>query len=114
MNVCFLWAIFEKNLPADSHTTASLLFFGPLLIPIEKLSFIRDSICKATEFLFFFFHLKKTIDPDGVNIHEETECSLVCYLIIFFNISLSLIYTISGTYYENMLHMLEICLLYRF
>ena len=85
-------------------------FFGPLqLIPIEKLFSIRDSIGKATE--FFFFNLKKTIDPDGLNIHEETECSLLCYLIIFFNISLSLIYTISATYYENMLHMLEICLL---
>ena len=67
----------KKNLPADSHTTASLIFLVPLqLIPIEKLFSIRDSIRKATEFFFcFFFQLKKTIDPDGLNIHEETECS---------------------------------------
>ena len=55
-----------------------------LLIPIEKIFSNRDSIRKARE--AFLIQKGKTIDPDGLNIREETYqyCYLLsCYFIIF-------------------------------
>ena len=43
---------------------------GMLLIPIEKIFSNRDSIRKARE--AFLIQKGKTIDPDGLNIREET------------------------------------------
>ena len=43
------------------------------------------------------------------NIHEETDCSLkLCYLIIFFNSNLSLIYTVNY-FYVFPVHIKKIC-----
>ena len=48
------------------------------LIPIEKISSIRGHRN------FFLIQKGRTMDPDGLNIHEESDCSLTCYVIIFF------------------------------
>ena len=55
-----------------------------MLIPMEKIFFNRDSIRKARK--AFLIKKGRTIDPDGLNIREETHYScylLTCYFIIF-------------------------------
>ena len=55
----------EHFLSSPNHTANDML-----LIPIEKVFSNRDSIRKARE--AFLIQKGKTIDPDGLNIHEET------------------------------------------
>ena len=55
----------EHFLSSPNHTANDML-----LIPIEKIFSNRDSIRKARE--AFLIQKGKTIDPDGLNIREET------------------------------------------
>ena len=55
----------EHFLSSPNHTANDML-----LIPIEKIFSNRDSIRKARE--AFLIKKGKTIDPDGLNIREET------------------------------------------
>ena len=55
----------EHFLSSPNHTANDTL-----LIPIEKIFSNRDSIRKARE--AFLIQKGKTIDPDGLNIREET------------------------------------------
>ena len=55
----------EHFLSSPNHTANDML-----LIPIEKIYSNRDSIRKARE--AFLIQKGKTIDPDGLNIREET------------------------------------------
>ena len=55
----------EHFLSSPNHTANDML-----LIPIEKIFSNRDSIRKARE--AFLIQKGKTIDPAGLNIHEET------------------------------------------
>ena len=55
----------EHFLSSPNHTANDML-----LIPIEKIFSKRDSIRKARE--AFLIQKGKTIDPDGLNIREET------------------------------------------
>ena len=51
--------------PCPNHTANDMI-----LIPIEKIFSNRDSIRKARE--AFLIQKGRTIDPDGLNIREET------------------------------------------
>ena len=53
-----------------SSTLFYACFEGMILIPIEKIFSNRDSIRKARE--AFLIQKGRTIDPDGLNIREET------------------------------------------
>ena len=55
----------EHFLSSPNHTANDLI-----LIPIEKIFSNRDSIRKARE--AFLIQKGRTIDPDGLNIREET------------------------------------------
>jgi len=55
----------EHFLSSPNHTAN-----GMQLIPVEKIFSNRDSILKARE--AFLFQKGRTIDPDGLNIREET------------------------------------------
>ena len=55
----------EHFLSSPNHTANDML-----LIPTEKIFSNRDSIRKARE--AFLIQKGKTIDPDGLNIREET------------------------------------------
>jgi len=52
------------------------------LIPIEKIVSNRDSIRKARE--AFLIQKGRTIDPNGLNIREETYCFHFFSFIMFF------------------------------
>ena len=67
------------------------------LIPIEKVFSNRDSIRKARE---AFLILKgRTIDPEGLNIREETYWLIYLYCIISYFIIFSLFYFIFISFY---------------
>ena len=92
----------EHFLSSPNHTANDML-----LIPIEKIFSHRDSIRKARE--AFSIQKGKTIDPDGLNIREETYyyCHLLsCNFIIFFTLYLSLVYTVN---YFYVFPVLQIC-----
>ena len=55
----------EHFLSSPNHTANDMI-----LIPIEKIFSNRDSIRKARE--AFLIQKGRTIDPDGLNIREET------------------------------------------
>ena len=55
----------EHFLSSPNHTAHDMI-----LIPIEKIFSNRDSIRKARE--AFLIQKGRTIDPDGLNIREET------------------------------------------
>ena len=55
----------ERFLSSPNHTANDVL-----LIPIEKIFSDRESIRKARE--AFLIQKGRTIDPDGLNIREET------------------------------------------
>ena len=76
----------SKPITALEHFLSSpnLTANDMILIPIEKIFSNRDSIRKARE--AFLIQKGRTIDPDGLNICEETfqYCYLLsCYFIIF-------------------------------
>ena len=55
----------------ENLTNCRKYCYGPAkLIPIEKIFSNRDSIRKARE--AFLIQKGRTIDPDGLNIREET------------------------------------------
>ena len=73
----------EHFLSSPNHTANDML-----LIPIEKIFSNRDSIRKARE--AFLIQKGKTIDPDGLNIREETYqyCYLYHVISLFFHLIL--------------------------
>ena len=73
----------EHFLSSPNHTANDML-----LIPIEKIFSNRDSIRKARE--AFLIQKGKTIDPDGLNIREETYsyCYLYHAISLFFHLIL--------------------------
>ena len=67
----------EHFLSSPNHTANDII-----LIPIEKIFSNRDSNRKARE--AFLIQKGRTIDPDGLNIREETYqyCCLLSYYFI--------------------------------
>ena len=67
----------EHFLSSPNHTANDML-----LIPIENIRFSnRDSIRKARE--AFLIQKGRTIDPDGLNIREETYSILLPFVMLF-------------------------------
>ena len=83
----------EHFLSSPNHTANDML-----LISIEEIFSNRDSIRKARE--AFLIQKGKTIDPDGLNIREETLILLPFIMLFhyFFTVYLSLVYTVNYFY----------------
>ena len=84
----------EHFLSSPNHTANDMI-----LIPIEKIFSNRDSIRKARETVLI--PKCTTIDPDGLNIREETYFILLLVIMLFhyfFTLYLSLVYTVNYFY----------------
>ena len=73
------------------------------LIPIEKNVSNRDSIRKARE--AFLIQKGRTIDPNGLNIREETYCyHLFSFIMFFYHVILFYRMLIFNLHYQLLLH----------